>query len=393
MRVNRVKLGCEQLIDSERSLLAGKQIGIVTNHSGVLPGGEHIVDVLRSDPDIKIRALFSPEHGIRGTAPAGKHVGHEIDPKTGIQIYSLYGEHNKPEEYMLEGIQALVYDIQDVGVRFYTYISTLALVMESAAENRIPFILPDRPLMLAGGMIDGPLLDYEVKSFIGMLPLPVLYSLTPGELAGLIQKEYLGTKASDLDIKILKLENYSRSMWYDETGLNWLRPSPNIPDIDTAVVYPGTALFEGTNISEGRGTDAPFRFIGAPFVDKMKLSDSLNSLGLPGVEFKPIDFAPKEISIVSHSRYKDILCHGVEIAVTDRNIVKPVEVGVAMLCAIKKFNPSDLTFRADGAFDRLAGNRKIRMMIESGADYQEIASTWESELSEFGRSRREYFLY
>lgn len=294
---------------------------------------------------------------------------------------------------MLEGIRTLVYDIQDVGARFYTYISTLTLVMEAAAENGVELILLDRPLVLSGGMIDGPVLEDDVKSFIGMLPLPILYSLTPGELAGLIRKEYLGKLASDLDMKVLKLENYSRSMWYDETGLSWLPPSPNIPTIDTAVVYPGTALVEGTNISEGRGTASPFRFIGAPFVDKMRLADSLNSAGLPGVKFVPADFVPREISIVSHPRFKDTRCHGVEVVVADRNAIKPVELGVAVICAIRDLNRGDLSFRADGAFDRLAGNRRIRKMVESGADYREIASTWEMGLSRFQESRGEYFLY
>ncbi len=389
----RVKLGCERLLNSEMQLLTGKQIGIVTNHTGVLPNGEHIVDALRARSDVGIRALFSPEHGIRGDAPAGSHVGHEIDPKTGIQVFSLYGEHNKPEASMLEGIKTLVYDIQDVGVRFYTYISTLTLVMEAAAENGIELLLLDRPLVLSGGIIDGPVLENDVKSFVGMLPLPIVYSLTPGELAGLIRKEYLGKLASDLDMRVLKLENYSRSMWYDETGLDWLPPSPNISTIDTAAIYPGTALFEGTNINEGRGTASPFRFIGAPFIDKLKLADSLNSLGLPGVEFAPVDFIPREMSAVSHPRFLGTVCHGVEVAITDRNDLRPVEVGVAMLCAVKKLHRTEMTFRADGAFDKLIGNRDIRRMIEDGTEYNEIVSTWDSDLDRFRKSREEYFLY
>lgn len=377
----------------DRELITGKRAGIVTNHSAVLPGGEHLVDALMADHGTTVCALFSPEHGIRGDAPAGRHLANQVDPKTGIQIYSLYGDHNKPDKSMLNGIQVLVYDIQDVGVRFYTYISTLALVMEAAAENHIPLILLDRPMVLPGHLIGGPVLAEEARSFIGMLPIPLLYSLTPGELAGLIRKEYLRDKGADLEMSILKLENYSRSMWYDETGLSWLAPSPNIPTIDTAVVYPGTALIEGTNISEGRGTDSPFRLIGAPFIDKMKLADFLNSLELPGFSFAPVDFVPREKSIVNHPRFKDTTCHGIEVVVTERNIVKPVESGLAILCALKKFYPTELTFRADGAFDRLAGNKKVGKMIEGGADYREIASTWELELQAFGESRKEYFLY
>lgn len=393
MKKTGVKAGCERLMGPDRQLVAGKRVGIVTNHSAVLPDGEHLVDALVADHDTTVGALFSPEHGIRGKAPAGRHVADEVDPKTGIQIFSLYGEHNKPDASMLEGVDVLVYDIQDLGVRFYTYVSTLALVMEAAAENRIPFILLDRPLVLPGGMIDGPVLDEEVRSFIGMLPVPLLYSLTPGELAGLIRKEYLRVKGLDIDMNVLELENYSRSMWYDETGLKWLPPSPNMPTIDTAVVYPGTALIEGTNISEGRGTDSPFRFIGAPFVDKERLADSLNSLGLPGVKFLPLDFVPREMDIVKRPRFNGIQCHGIEVVVTERDSVKPVETGVAVVYALQKLNASQMSFRADGAFDKLAGNKNVREMIERGADYREIAATWEGELQAFGESRREYFLY
>ncbi len=390
---DRVILGCEKLLNIDKGLITGRRIGIVTNHSGVLPGGVHIVDALRADPDINIRALFSPEHGIRGTAPAGKHVANGVDPETGIPIYSLYGDHNKPDLAMLEGIQTLVYDIQDVGVRFYTYISTLALLMEAAAETGIELILLDRPLVLPGEIVDGPMLEDDVKSFVGMLPLPVLYGLTPGELARLIRKEYLGKLDSSLDMKTVTLGNYSRSMWYDETGLGWLPPSPNIPTIDTAVIYPGAALIEGTNLSEGRGTSSPFRLIGAPFVDKLRLADLLNSSELPGLEFLPADFTPREMSIVSRPRFKDELCHGIEIIVKDRNSVRPVEMGVALVGAIRKLFGAELRFRTDRAFDRLAGNKKVKEMIERGVDYREIASTWEADLAKFTATRSEYFLY
>lgn len=391
MDENRVKLGCERLLGSDKDLVSGKRIGIVTNHSGTLPGGEHIVDALRTGSDV--RALFSPEHGIRGDAPAGSHVANEIDRKTGIQVYSLYGDHNKPDGAMLKGIDVLVYDIQDVGVRFYTYISTLALVMEAAAENNIPLVLLDRPLVLPGEMIDGPVLRDEARSFIGMLPVSLLYSLTPGELAGLIRKEYLAPKRLDPEMTVLKLVNYSRSMWYDETGLDWVPPSPNIPTLDTAVIYPGAALVEGTNLSEGRGTDSPFKLLGAPFVDKMKLADSLNSLELPGLTFDPVDFVPGEKSIVSHTRFKNEVCHGIEVNVTDRKIVRPVEAGVAILCMLEKRYPTELVFREDGAFDRLAGNKKMKEMIVRGADHVEISESWREELAAFDKSRSEYYLY
>ena len=392
-RIQRVKLGCERLFESEIDLIRNKRLGIVTNHTGVLPNGTHIVDALQADSHITITALFSPEHGIRGNVPAAEHVGNEIDLSTGLQIYSLYGDYTKPEKWMLDEIDTLVYDIQDVGTRFYTYISTMALVMEAAAENQMPFIILDRPMITSGDLIDGPVLQDDVRSFIGMLPLPVLYSLTPGELAGLVQKEYLLPKALAVDLTIIKLENYSRSMWYDETNLPWVNPSPNVPTIETATLYPGTALIEGTNVSEGRGTPFPFQYIGAPFINKTILTDALMDLDLPGVLFNPIEFTPRQSDKVAHPRFKDQLCHGIYVQVTNRKIIKPVEVGIAIVCAIKKLHPDQLIFRANGAFDRLMGDRNIKLKIENGMDYMEIVSSWKFALKDFGESRKKYFLY
>jgi beta-N-acetylhexosaminidase len=388
-----VKLGCERLLESEAPVLRGKRVGMITNHTGVMPSGQHIVDAFRANADIKIGALFSPEHGFRGDAPAGKHVGHGIDAETGITVYSLYGEHRKPEKSMLEDIDVLVYDIQDVGARFYTYISTMTLAMEAAAENGIQFVVLDRPMVLSGDLIDGPVLRDDLRSFIGMLPIPVAYGLTPGELAGLVQRDYLTPRGLSVELHVVKLGTYSRSMWYDETGLPWVLPSPNIPTIETASVYPGTALIEGTNLSEGRGTPFPFQNIGAPFIDKNELSGFLNGLELPGVTFEPLDFTPKDASAVSNPKFKGQLCHGVNIRVNDRNKINPVEVGIALVCAIRKLYPYYLMFRADGAFDRLVGNRNISRFISDGADYKEIVSSWQTELREFEESRREFFLY
>ncbi len=389
----KVKLGSEMLLESGSNILTGKQMGIITNHTGVLSNGSHVVDAMKNTPGIDVAAVFSPEHGFRGDAPAGAHVEHEVDQNTGIQIYSLYGEHNKPEKSMLQGIDLLVYDIQDVGTRFYTYISTLALAMEAAAENRIPFVVLDRPLVSAGDTVGGPMIQDGLRSFIGMLPLPILYSLTPGELAGFIQDEYLRPKGLTTDLQVVRMGYYRRSMWYDETGLPWRPPSPNVPTFETAIIYPGAALVEGTNVSEGRGTPCPFKYIGAPFVNGDRLAELLNSHEMPGVSFQSIDFTPHEVSFVSHPRFKDQVCHGIEVSVTDREKLKAVEVGLAMVCALKNLNPHEVGFRADGAFDRLAGDKKVREMVERGAGYREIAATWEEGLSKFRHAREKYFLY
>ncbi|HEY9166558.1 MAG TPA: DUF1343 domain-containing protein [Candidatus Kryptonia bacterium] len=389
----QVKFGSEHFFESGLELIKGKRIGFVTNHSAVLSDGRHEVDVLREEDEVVVAALFSPEHGIRGSAPAGAHVESELDPATGLQIYSLYGDHTKPEEWMLKNVDILIYDVQDAGTRFYTYISTMALAMEAAAEKGIPFVILDRPTIVTGNLIDGPFLHDDARSFIGMLPVPILYSMTPGELAGLIQQEYLKPKGLELDLTVSTLLNYKRSMWYDETGLPWVIPSPNVKTIEAATLYPGTALVEGTNLSEGRGTPYPFQYIGAPFIDGVKLAASLTELGLPGVEFDPVTFVPRFSSVVSHPRFSGELCHGIYLRVTDRTMVKPVEAGVALVCAMRKLNPAQLKFRSDGAFDRLSGDKNIKSMIEKGAGYLEIAATWKSRLGTFDEERKKYFLY
>ncbi len=390
---HRVKLGCERLLESEMKLIRGKRVGIVTNHSGVLPSGIHIVDALRADSDTTVVALFSPEHGIRGDVPAGKHVGHGIDKASGLPIYSLYGEHKKPEKWMLENVDLLVYDIQDLATRFYTYVSTLNLAMEAAAENDIPFIVLDRPCLISGNLIDGPLLKDGFKSFIGMQRVPILYSMTPGEMAFMLNEENMLSHGIKAELHVVKLENYFRSMWYDETGLDWVNPSPNITSIETAVMYPGTALFEGTNVTEGRGTKQPFRYVGAPFIKNTQLTDYLNSLELKGVEFVPVNFVPRSGKGGSNPKYKNQKCGGVEVRVVYRDNVKPVEVGIAMICAARELYPDLVKFREDGAFDRLTGDDNIREMIEQGKDHKEISSYWKHELREFSKVRKKYFLY
>ena len=374
-------------------MLSGKRIGVITNHSGVLPNGQHIVNAIKEKSDATISALFSPEHGIRGDAPAKAFVDNEVDPETGIQVYSLYGKLMKPEKWMLDGIDALIYDIQDVGARFYTYISTMALCMEAAAESGIGFIVLDRPMIAPGRLLDGPMLHEETQSYIGMLPVPVVYGLTPGELAGLVQTEYLMPKGLKCRFQIYTLEDYSRSLWYDETGIPWRAPSPNIPTIEAATIYPGTALLEGTNINEGRGTPHPFQYIGAPFIDKDQFSGALETLKLPGIQIDPIDFTPRKNNAVSHVRFMDELCHGIYITVSNRDEVKPVETGIAIISALKKLYPENFTFRANGSFDKLISDTQVKRMIDDECDYAEIVATWRHGLADFDDARSKYFLY
>lgn len=389
----KTELGCQLLVNSHLDLLEGKRIGIVTNHTAVFPDGSHIVDKLFNHRGIFIKALFSPEHGIRGDAPAGRKVGDGIDPRTGIPVYSLYGEYRKPTDLMLDGIDLLLYDIQDVGTRFYTYISTLTLVMEAAGEKNIKFVINDRPLVVPGNIIDGPVLKDSLRSFVGTLPVPIIYGLTSAELAQFIRTEHLARMGVQIDLNIMRLQNYDRNMWYDETGLPWLPPSPNIPTVETAIMYPGTALVEGTNISEGRGTPLPFLQIGAPFIDKEELTNFLNKLNLSGVKFEPVSFIPQNAASVANPKYRGEKCNGVKIEIVNRQAVKPVEVGIAIICAVRKLYPDYLMFRADGAFDRLVGDKQVTSMIMDGANYLDVVASWQDELKCYDQYRKRFFLY
>ena len=269
---NRVKIGAEVFLEKYLDIIKGKKIGIVTNHTGVLPDGRHIVDVLNSIPDVKIVALFGPEHGIRGEVPDGKSISHGVDTKTGIKVYSLYGEVKKPTPEMLKDIDVLIFDIQDVGARFYTYISTMSYCMEACAELGKKFIVLDRPNPIRGLYVDGPVLAPKFKSFVGPHPIPVAHGMTVGELAKLFNEEGWLENGVKADLTVIKMENYLRKMWFDQTGLPWVKPSPNMMTLNTAIVYTATCFIEGTNVSEGRGTAHPFEWIGAPWIDAQKLT-------------------------------------------------------------------------------------------------------------------------
>ncbi|MBI4811802.1 MAG: DUF1343 domain-containing protein, partial [Ignavibacteriales bacterium] len=295
----RVRIGAEILLEMHLDSLVNKRVGIICNHTSLLPNGTHLVDTLQSR-GVNITSLFAPEHGIRGNIPAGEEVKNQKDIKTGLTVYSLYGGTKKPTLEMLIDADVLIFDMQDVGARFYTYASTMAYCMMSAAENGKKFIVLDRPNPINGIDIEGPVLDLRLISFVGLFPIPVRHSLTIGELASMIVGEgYINP--SNVDLTVIPMEGWKRTMWYDETGLPWIAPSPNMKTLATATVYPGTCLFEATNISEGRGSQKPFEFIGAPKIDSTLLVSKLNKLKLPGVIFSEIKFTPKADSIVAAS--------------------------------------------------------------------------------------------
>jgi uncharacterized protein YbbC (DUF1343 family) len=381
-------LGVEQLLKEEKDLIEGKKVGLITNPTGVDQELNSIVDILHKDPDVELTALYGPEHGVRGDAQAGQYVDFYIDERTGLPVYSLYGATKKPTPEMLENVEVLLFDIQDVGTRFYTYIYTMAYAMEAAKENDIPIIVLDRPNPLSGSKVEGPVLDMEYSSFVGNYSIPLRHGMTVGELAKLFNTEFdIGA-----DLTVVEMEGWKRDKYYDETPLEFVMPSPNMPTLDTALVYPGAALIEGTNVSEGRGTTKPFELIGAPFINAADLADELNGLKLEGVTFRAASFTP------ASSKHAGKLSHGIEIHVTDRKTFKPVETGLHIVKTIHDMYPEDFQFRAENSagvsfFDNLIGNGWIRQGIEEGRSIEDMTAQWQPELKEFNKVRKQYLLY
>ena len=359
---NKVTPGVEVLLDDQKELLKGKKVGLITNPTGIDSKLNSIVDLLYNDPDIELTALFGPEHGVRGDAQAGSYVEFYIDEKTGLPVYSLYGQTKKPTPEMLENVEVLLFDIQDVGTRHYTYIYTMAYAMEAAKENNIPIVVLDRPNPQGGLSVDGPVLEPEAASFIGLYPIPTKHGMTIGELANFFNEEFeIGA-----DLTVVKMKGWKRSMDYDDTGLPFVLPSPNMPTVSTTIVYPATGLIEGTNLSEGRGTTKPFELIGAPYINSTDLAAELNSLSLPGVKFRAASFTP------TFSKHAGKLSHGVEIYVTDREEFDAIPTGLHIIKTIHDMYPNDFQFLSNNFFDKLIGNDWVRPMILEGASVAEI---------------------
>ncbi len=384
-----VRTGAEVLIGRQIDLLSGKRVGVICNHTTLLPNGTHLVDTLLRI-GVHVTALFGPEHGIRGSAGEGGAVESSVDKATGLPVYSLYGKVTKPTAEMLKDVDVLMFDIQDVGARFYTYASTMALAMQAAAENGKPFVLLDRPNPINGIDMEGPTLDTAFASFVGLFPIPIRHGLTLGELAKMISGERWLGGGLNIDLTVVAMEGWKRAMWYDETGLPWVAPSPNIRTLTTATVYPGTCLFEATNVSEGRGTDRPFEYIGAPWIDALKLSSQLQ---LAGAKFTPIRFTPTaDSSAAPNPKYKDRLCGGVHVEVIDRNIFHPVETGLTMLEVVRAMYPDSLRLR-DNMLDRLSGSAAIRRSLNSGQPMLRMLDASRSAVEAFDKLRNKYLLY
>ena len=384
--------GIENLLANYIDELQGKSVGLVINHTAVDKDTVHLVDRLM-EADIEVNAIFGPEHGYRGEAADGQQIKDGVDPVTGANVYSLYGENRKPANTMMQGLDVILYDIQDVGVRFYTYISTMGYAMQAAAEHDVEFWVLDRPNPITGTKVDGPMLQEGFESFVGLYPIPVRYGMTPGELAQMIVGEQWLEFPRDFEPRVIKLSNWKRHFWMDETDAPWVAPSPNMSRLSTATVYPGLCFVEGTNISEGRGTDYPFEWIGAPWIDGNELAQELNKKQLAGVVFEPITYTPQDIpGRALNSKYRGQECDGVAIKVTRRNEFEAVKTGVIIIFAVQKLYPDKFKWRKS-AIDRLYGSDALRTALDAENTPEQIFDNWTRELKEFNAIRSKYLLY
>lgn len=358
--------------------LDGRKIAIVTNHTGRDLEGNRTVDVLAGAKNLTVVRLFSPEHGLYGTLD--EKVGHGKDEKTGLQVYSLYGETRRPNDEMLAGVDALVFDIQDVGARYYTYISTMGLCMEEAAKRKIKMVVLDRPNPVRGLKVDGPLADKMHFGFTAYGPIPVAHGMTVGELARFFNDD----AKIGADLLVIPVEGWKRSMWFDETGLMWVNPSPNMRNLTQAALYTCVGLLEATNLSVGRGTDQPFELFGAPWVDGRKLAKALNDANLTGLRFVPIEFTPDS------SKFKGQLCQGVYLIVTDRNALEPVMSGLTCAWTLKKLFGEKFEIKP---VVRLLQNEKVQAALASTADPKSLPSLWKEDLEAFKKTREKYLMY
>lgn len=372
-----IQLGADQILQEPFfSWIRGKRVGLITNHTGVTAQMESLADLLESHPEVSLVALFAPEHGLLGEAQAGEKIAGEA------ARYSLYGSTRAPTAKMLEGVDVLIFDVQDVGVRFYTYISTLYECMRAAGRHGIPLLVLDRPNPIDATRVEGPLLEPGQESFVGVHPIALRHGMTVGELGRLFNAEAeLGC-----DLKIVPLRGWKRSQWYDQIGLQWIMPSPNMPSLGTATVYPGLCLIEGTNLSEGRGSTRPFELIGAPWLKSTQLARKLNLLGLEGVRFRPQAFRP------TFSKFKGEPCRGIQIHVLDRHAFDPLRMVLHLLHQLIRMHPNEFEFKSE-IFDRLSGSPAIRESLEQGRSAHEIISGWQQDLTSFRQRRARFLLY
>jgi len=372
--------------------LDGHRVGLVCNPASVDADLNHAADLVFAARGITLGAIFGPQHGFRSDLQDNMiESGHAADARRLVPVFSLYSETREPTAEMLKGLDALVVDLQDIGARIYTFIYTMANCLRAAVRHGIPVIVCDRPNPIGGLAIEGPVLEPGFESFVGLFPIPMRHGMTIGELARLFNEQF-GIGAS---LSVVTMEGWSRTMYFDETGLPWVMPSPNMPTLDTAVVYPGAVLFEGTQLSEGRGTTRPFELLGAPWIDAERFAADMNTLGVPGARFRPVVFEP---TFQKHAR---ITCGGCQTHVVDRRRFLPVLTGVALLSRFYKADPARFAWRQPPyeyehekmPIDILAGHASLRQQIETGVDVFAIAESWTPGVATFARAREQYLLY
>lgn len=380
MSAARVKTGLESLLDRDTAELRGKRVGLVTHPAAVLPDLTSVLDALLR-AGVKLTALFAPEHGPAGTAAEGALVSDSVDAYTGLPVYSLYGSTHEPTPEMLQNADVLVFDMQDVGARFYTFLSTLFYVLRGAARAGKPVIVLDRPNPITGTHIEGPPVQPGCESFVGIAPIPIRHGLSMGELALYLNTEF------DLhaELEVVKMEGWERRLWFDQTDLPWIPTSPNMPHLSTAVVYPGMCLLEGTNLSIGRGTTLPFEICGAPWLDSRALAALLNALVGSGARFRSIQFTP------AANRYSGELCQGIQVHIFEREALRPVRLGLHIVAAVRTLHPSH--FEWNTHFDRLMGTSRTREGLEVGCSPDDLINEWVELEADFARARAAYLLY
>ena len=400
-----VTTGAQRLVDEGFAPLAEivasrpPRVGLVTNHTARVDtsdgGPAHLIDRMEASQNVELAALFGPEHGLRGTAEAGDTVEGGRDAATGVPVYSLYGRTKKPTPAQMRGLDALVFDMQDVGARFYTYVSTMGYAMQAAAEAGVPFVVLDRPNPI-GDRAEGWTMQPRHESFVGLYPVPVTHGLTVGELARMIVAEGWLPGLDGLDLRVVEMAGYRRGMAWEETGLAWTPPSPNVPDVETARVYPGTALFEGTTASEGRGTRTPFTHVGAPWADADALAADLNGRGLDGVRFEPATFTPVDLpGQATNPKWEGEAVRGVRVVVTDAEAFRPVATGIHVVEALFRQAPRGAHrafFKADW-LAKLAGTDALRQRLVAGDEPEAIVASWEAEAAAFAARAERYRLY
>ena len=383
------------LLSDSLHLVRGKRVGLVTNHTGIYQGAVSqvagsprefgsMIDALHEAPDVELVALFGPEHGIRGLFEAGVRIESAVDEQTGVPIHSLYGGTLRPTPEMLEGVDILLFDMQDIGARYYTYVSTMAYAMEAAGEQGIPFVVLDRPNPLGGNAVQGNVLDPEYTTFVGLYPVPMRHGMTVGELA----RMYIGEFGIEVNLHVVPMDGWRRDMTFSDTGLLWVAPSPNIPTFESALAYPGTCLFEGTPLSVGRGTDRAFQWVGAPWLDGPALAESLNTYGLEGVRFEAATFTPAN---AGDGKFDGREIQGVRL-IHEATNYDASKAAVAMLLEAYAMSGDNWEWR-EVHFDRLAGTDALRLGIEAGLGFATLTATWDAGVREFERLRRPYLIY